>query len=209
MNALSSTLMFALQFEAALLEQPLAAKARRERGVQTIAAIEQVVLKGAEPFRAALMTTTGWSDAESSLRVLDASRSMTSRIGTALPSLFDEMDPQVLVDLVQREVTDEHLKSFLRLFQPEFGKPPDKQIRELWKMECLMEGAGTMFSLSPSISKRFKQSTEDTPIDIALRQAGGAVIIGSGSFGYMIPRLTVQSVAPCVMPASMSVHDPK
>ncbi len=134
---------------------------------------------------------------------------MTSRIGTALPSLFDEMDPQVLVDLVQREVTDEHLKSFLRLFQPEFGKPPDKQIRELWKMEYLIKGASTMFKLRSSIYKRFKQSTEDTPIDIALRQAGGAVIIGPGSFGSMNPRLTVQSVAPCAMPASMSVHDPK
>ena len=209
MNALSSTLMFALQFEAGLLEQPLAAKARRERGVQTIAAIEQVVLKGAEPSRAALMAITGWSDAELSLRVLDASRPMTSRIGTALPSLYDEMDPQVLVDAVQQNATDSHWKRFLRLFQPGFGKPPDKQIRELWKMDCLIAGARTIFDVSVLIYKRFGKSTEDSPIAIALRQAGGKEILGNGSFGCMNPRLTVKSVAPCVMPASMRMHDPK
>jgi hypothetical protein len=119
------------------------------------------------------------------------------------------MDPQVLVDAVQQNPSDSHWKRFLRLFPPGFGKPPDKQIRELWKMDSLTAGARTIFDVSVLIYKRFSKSTEDSPIAIVLRQAGGGEILGNGSFGCMNPRLTVQSVAPCVMPASIQVHDPK
>ena len=211
LNALSSTLQFAVRFRAALLEQPLAAKARRERGIQTIESIEQVVRAGAEPFRVVLMNATGWSDAELTRRFTDVSRPMTSRIGTALPSLYDEMDPEVLCGAFQQVDFGNHWKPLSKtLAQFHGGGRSQKSLREYWDLECTVCGGDARFGIWGKITKRFKRSTEDTPMDIALRQAGGAVIIGPGSWGCFHPRLTLQSVAPCVMPASMRrMHDPK
>ncbi|RLS92239.1 MAG: hypothetical protein DWI10_05415 [Planctomycetota bacterium] len=217
-DGMAETLRLAISFRAALLENPLDTTQRRARGVETAKQLVDAVLKSAFSSRKSLCNATGWTDLQMTQHLAAIASPVTTRIGCAFPSLLDEIDPALLASEFPRVCTHGFFTQLavelnrVRARGREMGADP-AHIESVWYDECLYVQLQVNSAFRDQARKLLKQADNQAPILVAIREWNGALkdphLIGTGTFALFTPHLTVEAVAPCVMPAALAAQLPE